>query len=418
MSELNIVWRKYNLKDDPYFIRPLEIENERTAISLLFIGREKEKEDILNKMSSGRGSILVVGDAGVGKTSFVNYIRSKSREGQFFSPSTEIEINYAMSCQEFLVATLNAIYREAKTLNIFLSSEITEDLENIYDLSKITTNDAIDRLSYERLKELFLRTVREVVHPRHKGIILHYDNLDNIEDTDEIPLMFGEIRDLLIADNVITIFVGNKFLPDYIGYKRRIRDAIHFPPIEIKGFTLDDTKQILKQRIDYLTMDNRIKPETPHTEEAINILFYLYDGNLRSILRSLSKCVLEHGKSNNPLVIDENTLRKTLVENVKKDYLNDLTTVEKKVLLKMLEYNNPITPTELSKMTKIRLQNISSKYLLKLRQKTAIEIVGKEGRNVYYQIRPEIKWLRLEDVKKEESNKAKEFMDKKLTDYK
>ncbi len=418
MSELNIIWRKYNLKDNPYFIKPLQIGNENTSISLLFIGREQETNKLINLISSGNERIMIVGDAGVGKTSFVNYVRSKAIEGLFFSPSTEIEINYAMSCQEFLVATLNSIYREIQSKNIILSEKTMQDLESIYNLAKITTNDSIERLSFERLSELFKRTIKEVVYPRFKGIILHYDNLDNIENVEEIASLFGEIRDILLTDKVTSIFVGNKFLPDYIGYKQRVRQIFYFPPIEIKELTYDDIKKIIDERIKYLILKENTTVEAPHTEEALKILFQLYSGNLRNILKSLSACVIEFGKSNNPIIINEAVLRKTLVEKVKRDFLTDLTQVEKEILFKMLDYDKQITPTEVAKLTKKTVQNISSKYLLKLRQKTAVEIIGKEGRNVYYQVRPEIRWIKLQ--KEENSNKNKEveeFINQKLTNY-
>lgn len=418
MSEMNIIWRKYNLKDNPYFIKPLQIETENPLISLLFIGRQEETKKLINLISAGNERIMIVGNAGVGKTSFVNYVRNKAREGLFFSPVSEIEINYAMSSQEFVVATLNAIYREIQSQNINLSEGTMQDLEKIYSLAQITTNDSIERLSFERLRELFKRTIKEVVHPRFKGVILHYDNFDNIEEVDEIAPLFGEVRDILLTDKLTSIFVGNNFLPDYIGYKQRVRQMFYFPPIEIKEFTFEDIKKIIDARIKILKSNENIKTEAPHTEDALKILFQLYFGNLRNILNSLSACVIEFGASNNPLIINEKILRKTLVEKVKKDFLMHLTTVEKEILLKMLDYDKPITPTEVAKLTKKTVQNISSKYLVKLRQKTAVEIVGKEGRNVYYAIRPEIRWIKLQ--KDEDPNKNKrvdEFISKKLTDY-
>ena len=120
-----------------------------------------------------------------------------------------------------------------------------------------------------------------------------------------------------------------------------------------------------------------------------------------------------------PVQINESLLKKILSKKVKSDYLEDLTTVEKGILLKMLEYGKPITPTEISKITKKKLTNISALYLPKLRRKTAIEIIGREGRNIYYEVRPEIRWLLLEEKNVLESNdmQIKDFIEKKLTEY-
>ncbi|MBI4981310.1 AAA family ATPase [Candidatus Woesearchaeota archaeon] len=417
MSEFNIVWRKYNLRDNPYFIDPLTISNDKVPITV-FTGRDSETKKLISLINSGSERILIIGNAGVGKTSFVNYVRARAREGRFFSPSSEIELNYVMAGQEFLVSTLSSLYREIKLQNLLLSEETMLELEQIYSLTRFLDkkNSELQSLNFGRLKELFKRTVKEIVHPRHKGIIIHYDNIDNIEETEEIPKMFGEIRDVLLTDNVTFIFVGNTFLPDDIGYQQRVRQIFYFPPIEITELGFQEIKEILNRRIEHLSISEN--PEIPHTEEALKILFELYSGNIRHILRSLSACVLYLAPSNNPTKIDEYLLKEILVKKVKEDYLNGLTAAEKDVLVKMLKYGGEITPTELSKITHKAVQNISSFYLARLKRKTAVEAVRKEGRNIYYSVRPEIKWWLLETEHKEKrENKVTEIIDKKLTGF-
>lgn len=428
MSELNLIWRKYGLKDNPYFIAPLTVSGEKVPIEI-FTGRSEEINKLIKLISSGNERFFVVGNAGVGKTSLVNYVRSKAQEGRFFSPSNEIELNYAMSGQEFLVSTLNNIYQEVKIRNIQLSDEIQNDLERIHSLTKIMgkETDELTSLNFERLKELFKTLVKEIVHPRYKGIILHYDNLDNIKDVENIPKMFGEIRDILLTDNVTFIFVGNSFLPQDIGYNQRVRQIFYYPPINIFELDLKEIKEILEKRIKYLALSPNSLPDIPHTEEALKTLFNLYNGNIRHILRSLSTCVQDLADTNNPVEINNSLLKSILVEKAKKDYLDGLTKVEKDILIKMLEHGKAITPTEISKITKKKLTNVSAVYLPKLRVKTAVEITGKEGRNVYYEVRPEVKWLLLEEkketikteLKKKEyiESKAKTFIEKKLIDF-
>ena len=47
---------------------------------------------------------------------------------------------------------------------------------------------------------------------------------------------------------------------------------------------------------------------------TLKILFELHNGNLRDTLKSLSACVMELSKSNNPVVIDEILMQKLLQE--------------------------------------------------------------------------------------------------------
>ena len=93
MSELNLVWRRYGLKDNPYTLRPITIGQENLPLSS-FVGRTDEVNELSSLFSLGSGSILVIGDSGVGKTSLVNFVRSKAINGQFFSTRNEIELNY------------------------------------------------------------------------------------------------------------------------------------------------------------------------------------------------------------------------------------------------------------------------------------------------------------------------------------
>ncbi len=398
MSLFNVVWRKYNLKSNPYFLEPLTLENSTIPI-LGFVGRKKEIETIKSMISMGEGRFFIIGDAGVGKTSLLNYVRYKALEGQFFTPLDEIEMNYIMNAQQFIIETLLTVYRGLKSQEISLSEETEKTLEDLQE-SVSSYNLADDeelagKLSYNKLKDLFKKVIKEIVHPRFKGIILHYDNLDSIKERDEIKTMMGQIRDLLLTPNIIFFFVGNKSLPEEVGYESRVRQIFQMTPLEVEPLTLDDVKKVLEERISLLRINEETKPETPHTEEGLKLLFKLHEGNLRDTLSSLFTCVMELAKSNNPIKIKEKLLRKVLYEKVERDYLNGLTKVEKSILQVIMDYGKPITPTELSEITKKAPQNLSSKYLPKLQEKHTLQFVGKEGKKVYYKVTPEVKWWKL-----------------------
>src|SRR3989344_7196088 len=178
MSELNLTWRRYGLKDDPYTLRPITIGQENLPLSS-FVGRNDEITELISLFSLGSGSILVIGDSGVGKTSLVNFVRSKAINGFFFSTRNEIELNYAMSGQEFIITTLNAIHRELEFLKlngreIILSEETNSYLKKIQDIS-ITPNESQPFVSmdFNKLKNLFSKVMEELINPRFKGVIIH-----------------------------------------------------------------------------------------------------------------------------------------------------------------------------------------------------------------------------------------------------
>jgi GTPase SAR1 family protein len=426
MSEFNKTWRRYNLKCTPYFITPLTIDGGLIDLSN-FVGRDIEKEKLKGIIGQGAVRCLVVGDPGVGKTSLVNFVREKASRDQYFTPQKEIEINKPISCNEFIIITLSAIYEEVKRQNINLSKELTQNLDALYSVTQLvdfSENQAsITHLNYNKLFSLYQKTIKEVIHPRFKGIILHYDNFDNITNPEAIYKLFGEVRDLLSSSqDVIFFFVGNRFLPRLVSLQPRVRQVFLMPPIEISALTIQETKKILEKRINNLKERN-LKPIAPHTDKAVEVLFELHSGNLREILNSLSNCVLELPPTNSPIQIDEFLVRDLLFKKVESLYLSKLTEVEKRILFSVID-KGLVTPSEIAELNKISRQNISSKYLPKLEKIGTIEFRGKEGRNVFYEINEAIKWWKLqlnetEKRKMEEQRNEKNLyiIQNKLTEF-
>jgi len=426
MSEFNLTWRRYNLSGNPYFITPLSTDGGVLDFSS-FVGREEEKKQIKKVIEQGSVRSVIVGSAGVGKTSLLNYVRELASNEQYFTTTKEIELNKPISCNEFVIITLSAIYEEIKKRNLSLSPELTQNLDALYSLTPLTevlnTPTSITQLNYNKLSSLFQKTLKEIITPRFKGVILHYDNLDNIKEWQTIHKFFGEIRDLLYnTPNVIFFFVGNRFLPKLIAIQPRVRQIFLMPPIEIPSLELKDIKEILKKRINTLKLKNT-SPISPHNDKVLNILFKLHNGNLREILNSLSNCIMELPPSNSPIQIDEFSVKNLLFNKVNKLYLSKLTEIEKEILLKIID-RGAITPSEISRLTGKTRQNISSKYLPKLENRGVIEFKGSEGIYRYYEVCPELKWWKLEMSEKDKMKaeqikyqKTSSLINKKLTDF-
>ena len=120
MVELNFepIFPKYGLKSNPYFIEALLVEGGTIPIETL-VGREKEKQELHRLISLGGGQrIMVVGEAGVGKTSLVNYIRAKAKKASYFSPNNEIGIMDNWKVNDVIINTLQAVYLELKNQDI------------------------------------------------------------------------------------------------------------------------------------------------------------------------------------------------------------------------------------------------------------------------------------------------------------
>lgn len=427
MSEFNITWRRYGLKDNPYFNAPLTIEGGAIPITS-FIGRKKERQELKRVIEMGSDiRFIITGEAGVGKTSLLNFIKHEASKEQFFTPSREIEINKVISGNELIINTLSVIYDEVKKRNVSLREDLRSKLEAIYELTKygeLSYDVAnITQLNKQRLIDLFREVVGNIVHPRFKSIIIHYDNLDNVDDFDGLSDLLSDVRDFLLTKNVVFIFVGDTFLPLIVNSKKRVGQIFITPPLEVSSFSYDDIKAILEERVNQLRIDESLPIVIPHTEESIKLLFNLHKGNIREILNSLISCILSLQQSNVPIQITEDILRDILFKKVNEGYIKKLTTVEKEILLEMID-RDYITPTELSKLTKKSVQNISSKYLPKLIMIGTVRLKNIEGRNKYYEITPEIKWWKLRRSEQEKmlsrmkiEKKINDLLQKSLKDF-
>lgn len=416
MSEFNLIWRRYNLRNNPYFITPLTIDNTEIPLSS-FIGRIKEKEELKKIISlGGNNRALVIGEPGVGKTSLVNYIRNEFSEKYFFTPIKEIEINRPMSSNEFIILTLSSIYSEIQRKDIILKPHIMQKLEALYELTQLgeLSNEIsnLTNLNTHKLISLFKDVTEDLTNPRFNGIILHYDNWDNIDDVRSVLNLLGEIRDFLLCSNkIIFLFVGDNVFSSIINLKPRISQIFISPPIEVNNLSFIEIKDIFEKRIELLKIENSL-PVCPHSEESLKVLYSLFNGNLREILNSLTNCVLALPPSNTPIIITPELMKELLYKKVKECYLDKISPAEKEILNKIISIEF-FTPSELSKMSGKNLQNISSKYIPKLVQVGAIRFRKAEGRNKFYSINPQIKWLMLkpeaiEKIKNQNKIKAKE----------
>ncbi|MEW5897467.1 MAG: hypothetical protein AB1668_07265 [Nanoarchaeota archaeon] len=245
-------------------------------------------------------------------------------------------------------------------------------------------------------------------------MVVHYDNLDNIDDFDGLVDMLSDVRDFFLSKNVVFIFVGDKFFPVIVSTKKRVGQIFLTPALGVSPFSYEDIKKILEERVNQLRIDENVPLIPPHTEEVVKILFQLHEGNIREILNSLLSCVLSLQPSNTPIQIEEDILRDILFQKVNDRYMSKLTSVEREVLLKILE-KGYITPTLLAELTRKTVQNISSKYIPKLIEIDAVRFKSAEGRNKFYEVAPEIKWWKLRR-NEQEKMQTKISRDKKIVD--
>jgi len=425
MGDFNFepIFPKYGLKKDPYFREALKIDGGVVPIDTL-VGRNKEKEEISIIIQKGGGQrAIVVGEPGVGKTSLVNYMRSKSINSSYFTPIVEIGLERGWGVSEVIVNTLQAIYQEIKRKNVILkNNKLLGSLEELFEISMMISGSEFRNNSYamvntQSLMNLYNRTTEAIIECGYRAIIIQYNNLDNIEYIEEVDKLLNNLRDFFQNHHTIFFLIGDVYLPKIINLKSRLREIFTFPEIKVEPLCYEDITSLIAGRLNALKLKTNITVIQPHSEEALKTLYELHHGNIRDILNSLSNSV-------NTKSITTTSATKTkqiLIDKSKELFLNEISPGELETLLEIVE-SGSITNSELAELTGKYRQHVSS-YLKKLKDVKAIEVDYKEGTKIFYKPTMEAMWLKLnvtsEELEEERKRVQKkvELFQKKLRDF-
>jgi len=405
------IWELYGLQTNPFFTSPLLLKGGTLSIDN-FIGRKDEVSRISRLIFSKGGSrILVTGDVGVGKTTFVNYARYRAFMKDFFTPIKEIAVQTNWNPNDFVLNTLASIYTTLKLFqndSDYVSKETYSKLESLFELSptvKKTTIQAsilgiggslesgygeVQERTALLLQEFFTKVIEEIKENTKKEVIIHYNNLELLKEKD-LRNVFDNLRDFFQIPNIHFIFVGSLSVYGIINTMRRFSSTLS-DSIILGLLNEDEINEIIEKRLDALKISglNMIKP---YDKSALKMLHKLYGGNIREILNSLSTAVME-GIKENPIILDGKIVGIILKKTVEKRYLEKLSDVPKKVLmyaLRKMEFTN----SEVSVSIGIKPQNVS-KYINLLSNKGCIYLRRVEGQRHFYAVNPQLKWFLLE----------------------
>lgn len=418
------LWNMYGLKHNPFSTDPLLIYDGFIPLET-FVGREQELRKIKTLFKTGGGTrIIVTGNTGVGKTTLVNYSRWEAiTNNNFFTHIREIEVKDGWNCNDFISHTLANLYNAITRIELEdFSEDLKKKLSYLFDIMELNefgfsanvlgsgvgfnSSKKINkpRITTELLKNLFKDVINELVRIGYSQIVLHYNNLENLDREKTIRLFVG-LRDFLQNERVHFVFVGGEPFPSSIYQEDKVSSIFMYSPIELNVFTLAEITQILEKRINCLAIKN-MKTLKPYKEEVLRELNKIHKGNIRDILNSLCVAMIEilSESPNEPIILTKNKLREVLKKALKDRYLSRMSPTDIQVLNYILKVGET-TNKELSNKLGKKKQNIS-KNIKKLKRLRAIK-EKKIGVEKIIVVTSEMKWLNLEEqkIKKEETEK-------------
>jgi len=386
------LWERFGFRDNPYDTRALSLSSDSLLpIEEAYVDRDDTSEEsrIMTNFfrNPGGGRIVVEGDVGVGKTTFVNYHRYRwetEAQDKLLTPSSEISVQVNWSAEDFLVASLGALVNRLLLLKgkkwvdkqpvVAEAAALTRvHIERNLELSGTLTilgtgggggarrgRDAtIPEVSITQLVDYLNGFIRIIKKLGYAGATLHFNNLELLttRGDEEVRRFFDDIRDTLQTNGYYFVFVGsNGLFQRVIVPTERVRSIFFGLPVHLRTLSLKEVLRVLDTRYRLLAHDSK-KWISPVGNELIGYLYTLYGGRIRFIMDSIGRLV-SHVPASLPGTISDE-LAKDLLGRLARQKAIALTTQREFKLLEVAARLGEFTNSKLSEGSGMQKQNVN-----------------------------------------------------------
>ena len=415
------LWERYGFAQNPFDTRALSL-SEGTSLSVAeaYVSRGKGSNEamILTNFfrNPGGGRIVVEGEPGVGKTTFVNYHRHQwetQAKDRLLTPATEISVQDFWDERQFLLNLLSALSArirlaigEKRFSNNTLLHEITAicgvliTKEGGFSLGgqALGTGVTIGKTSQTKVQigDLTIGHLRQYVHllvamaMKQKGVtgvVFHFDNLELLKQKspDNVKVFFEVVRDALQEPHVYFVFVGYPGLfQQGIVPSERVRSIFFDTPLNVSPLSVDEVKRIIERRYNLLALPGK-KWIRPVETEVIAYLYGTFAGKIRYVMNAVTTLISRVPESySRPIGKEE--ARESLCSILVSELQKQLSETEVKAFLKAAKQRR-FTNSSLARSLR-RTKQATNKYVSKFLKRRYIYLAEQVGRNRYYEVEP------------------------------
>ena len=401
-EELESVWSRYGLKESPYSTSPMRLLG-MFPIDKVFSGRNKEVEKlkgVINSKTSTR--TLIVGDFGVGKTTFTNYVRwllsLKRSDSKYLTTSSEIKVQPEWDANAFLLSTLSAIYTSSIIFNWEERGIKLKSMSQLKDYVSIgkqknfqgsiagfgggygESKTIPNHISPEILENLLINICKEIME-NGKQIIIPYDNLENV-DYSHLSNIFRSIRDYLQIDGFHSLFIGPPPVISALEAHGQVY-SVFGQPLILDPLSEDNVLEILKKRCEVLKLEGG-RYITPYEENTVRNLYKKLNKNIRFTFKVLEDATLAFQLKAPCIITMEEIL--AVQEKEKKEILSRLTETQSKIITALIP-EDKVNQNKLAKITGVGRTNLTVP-VAELRDKGLVTISRDKNDK-------RIKWIKL-----------------------
>ncbi len=415
------LWERFGFAGDPFDTAPLPTQpGGGLSVGTAYVQREGllDPGTVLRNFlkNPGGGRIVVEGEPGVGKTTFVNFHRHEwESHGQppLLSPISHISVERDWDERAFILSLLSAL---SARLRLKLGERKFDRDDLLQQMAAITgvrmerdggfslsasfagTGGSVSRstrskvqvgsLTIVELRDYLRRLVEKIrTDFGYGGVIFHLDNLELLRAPNETNLQrfFEDIRDTIQELDVYFIFVGYAgMFQEAIAPAPRVRSIFFDNPLKIEPLSLEQVHRIIQLRYELLSVreDRWIEPVEP---AVIDYFYETFEGKIRFVMNAVTTLVsyLPDSFADTLSKADATQMLCTIQQG---EIAAHLSRAEVEVFLEAVQLRR-FTPTDLSQRTG-KSKQLIQKHLTKLLDRRYVHYAERSGRSQFYEVEP------------------------------
>lgn len=311
------MWTEFGFTESPYRATPLEANDRDLG---LFTERDRgESSKFLTAMDSKQGAVVVVsGDVGIGKTSFVNiqqYLLANELAdwGPKLLPclvmtSPISQDNPRSLAQKMVHNALESIYSYCRDQNMKFPKDCNEIRQWLSHHSATTGVQfsisgfgfgenyilpPVDKATLENWRDILKAMANEVRSElKFNGFIICLDNAETLTHLQLTTLLMAYRDSLFVIDGIWWVLIGQSGLYKNIdSIDRRISQRISGHGVELSHFTLDEFHDLIERRVKVYR--NNQDAVSPLSKTIHDLLFQAACGEVRFVLDTANSLIQE-----------------------------------------------------------------------------------------------------------------------------
>ncbi len=307
------IYQSWGFTENPFEVKAI-VGNE--VGKNLLVGRDSEKEYLLNRIYNPPKCITIEGRSGIGKTSLINVVSfeiqkraEEDRHSPFFIPCIELfQLSEENNIDEFVdyvyyflaqtILSNSKLIHESgiklkrhKEVENFLNTYALQSLN--FGAATITAGESIELNQTEAFKKSgfriivsdWLKNIKS--SKRGGGIICILDNLELLRTSELSKKRLEYLRDVFLTKiGLRWILVGATGTFNGAVSSPRL-NGILFDPIQIEGLNAKKAHDLISSRIEIFKSEE--KPYLPIEVHGVQHLMKILKGNIRHVLHNIDE---------------------------------------------------------------------------------------------------------------------------------